>query len=139
MSILAALLLGLLQLQIPQPTGFVNDFARVLRPDDVALMTSLIEDVRRQSGGEIAVVTLPDLQGRPAMEVARDIGRQWGVGAQGGAGDRARNAGVVLLLKPGALVWLPGGLGERLATVDLTFLSFISYIATIAAAGRPAS
>ena len=36
------------------------------------------------------------------MEVARDIGREWGVGAQGGAGDRARNAGVVLLLKPGA-------------------------------------
>ena len=50
---------------------------------------------------EIVVVTLPDLAGRAAMQVARDIGRQWGVGATGQAGDRARNAGVILLLKPG--------------------------------------
>jgi uncharacterized protein len=36
-----------------------------------------------------------------SIEVARDIGRQWKVGALGGPGDRARNAGVILLLKPG--------------------------------------
>ena len=92
----------LLQLQIPQPVGYVNDFARVVQATDAQRMTALIEEVRSKSGGEIAVVTLPDLQGRPAMEVARDIGRQWGVGARGGPGDRARNAGVVILLKPGA-------------------------------------
>jgi uncharacterized protein len=65
-------------------------------------MVVLIEEVRARSGGEIAVVTLPDLGGRASIEVARDIGRQWGVGARGGPGDRARNAGLVLLLKPGA-------------------------------------
>src|SRR4051812_40406023 len=65
-------------------------------------MLAVIDEVRQKSRGEIVVVTLPDLGGRAASDVARDIGRQWKVGAIGGAGDAARNAGVVLLLKPGA-------------------------------------
>jgi uncharacterized protein len=89
------------QLQIPQPVGWVNDFAAVIDPATERAMIDLIEEVRSKSEGEIVVVTLSDLGGRPSIEVARDIGRQWRVGARGGPGDRARNAGVVLLLKPG--------------------------------------
>lgn len=89
------------QLQIPPPIGYVNDFANVIDPRSEQAMLALIEEVRSKSGGEIAVVTLPDLAGRTSLEVARDIGRQWRVGARGGPGERARNAGVVLLLKPG--------------------------------------
>ncbi len=89
------------QLHIPQPVGFVNDFADVIDPATEQAMLVLIEEVRSKSGGEIVVVTLPDLGGRASIEVARDIGRQWRVGARGGPGDRARNAGLVLLLKPG--------------------------------------
>lgn len=95
-------LLVALQLQIPAPVGYVNDFAGILRPEIAARMTRLIDSVRARSGGEIAVVTLKDLGGRPSLEAAVQIGRQWGVGARGGAGDPARNAGVVVLLKPGA-------------------------------------
>jgi uncharacterized protein len=97
---LQALLL-LAQLQIPAPVGYVNDFAGILDPVTRQRLLGVIEEVRRKSGGEIVVVTLPDLGGRPSIEVARDIGRAWKVGAQGGPGERARNAGVVLLLKPG--------------------------------------
>ncbi len=89
------------QLQIPDPVGYVNDFAHVLDGASQQQMLAVIEEVRQKSGGEIVVVTLPDLGGRSAIDVARDIGRQWKVGAQGGPGDRAKNAGVVLLLKPG--------------------------------------
>jgi hypothetical protein len=96
------ILLATMQLQLPDPVGFVNDFAGVLTTADQRGMLALIEEVRQKSGGELVVVTLPDLQGRAAIAVARDIGRQWGIGAVGQAGDRARNAGVVLLLKPGA-------------------------------------
>ncbi|MCZ6856630.1 MAG: TPM domain-containing protein, partial [Gemmatimonadetes bacterium] len=93
--------LAALQLQIPEPVGFVNDFANVIHDRDERAMSILIDEVRRQSRGEIVVVTLRDLDGREPMDVARDIGREWGVGGMGGAGDPARNAGVVLLLKPG--------------------------------------
>jgi uncharacterized protein len=97
---LAPLLL-LAQLQIPAPNGYVNDFARVVDPASRNAMLAVINEVKQKSGGEIVVVTLTDLGGRPSITVARDIGRQWKVGAQGNAGDRARNAGVILLLVPG--------------------------------------
>ena len=104
--LLSALLGLLLQLpgpalQIPAPTGYVNDFAKVIDPASRAAMEDLIARVRAGCGGEIVVVTLPDLKGRAPIEVARDIGRDWKVGAQGAAGDERRNTGVVLLLVPG--------------------------------------
>jgi uncharacterized protein len=90
-----------LQLQIPAPTGYVNDFAGILDPASKQAMQGVIDEVREKSGGEIVVVTLPGIEGRASIDVARDIGREWKVGATGGPGDRARNAGVIVLLVPG--------------------------------------
>jgi uncharacterized protein len=95
-------LLLALQLQVPAPTGYVNDFAGVIDPDSRREMLAIIDEVRQKSMGEIVVVTLRDLGGRPSIDLARDIGRQWKVGAMGGPGERARNAGIILLFKPGA-------------------------------------
>ena len=53
------------QLQIPQPIGYVNDFAHIIPDANQATMQAIIADVRAKSGGEIVVVTLPDLGGRP--------------------------------------------------------------------------
>ena len=98
-----ALIVALLfQLQLPAPTGYVNDFAKVIDPASRAAMDSVIDQVRAASGGEIVVVTLADIGGRASIDVARDIGRAWKVGAQGAAGDPKRNTGTVLLLVPGA-------------------------------------
>lgn len=83
-----------------RPTGVVSDFADVLDAAAEARMTRLIETVRAGSRGEIAVVTLRDIGNREAIDVALQIGRAWGVGAQADIGDRARNAGVVVLLIP---------------------------------------
>ncbi len=88
------------QQSIPAPRGLVSDFAGVIPAADVDRMTRLAEAVKSATGGEIAVVTLPDIAGREASEFARRIGREWGVGKQAGIGDRARNAGVVILLVP---------------------------------------
>ncbi len=85
---------------IPRPTGRVSDFANVIAAEDEARITQLIEQVLAGSRGEIAVVTLPDLAGREVGDVALAIGREWGVGAAADVGDRARNAGVVVLLVP---------------------------------------
>jgi uncharacterized protein len=101
LSLLAAVwALQLGQIQVPKPVGFVNDFARVISPDASARLQRIIADVRAKSRGEIVVVTLPDLGGRDAADVAREIARQWKVGAAGGPGDRARNTGVVILIVP---------------------------------------
>jgi uncharacterized protein len=88
------------QIQLPNAVGYVNDFANVISPDAKSRIERIIQDVRAKSGGEIVVVTLADLQGRDASEVALQIGRQWKVGASGGPGDRARNTGVIILVVP---------------------------------------
>jgi uncharacterized protein len=89
------------QLQVPAPQGYVNDFAGAIDSRLEGVMAALITEVQQKTGGEIAIVTLSDLEGRESIDVARDIGRQWGVGAERTAGSRASNAGVVVLLVPG--------------------------------------
>ena len=63
-------------------------------------MDAVIAEVREKTKGEIAVVTLADIDDRAASDVAVEIGRQWGVGAKAEAGDRSKNLGVVVLLVP---------------------------------------
>ncbi len=87
-------------LRIPAPRGFVNDFAGVLDRAAVERMEAIARQVQDRSGGEIAVVTMRDLGGREAADVALRIGREWKVGAKAAIGDARRNAGVVVLLVP---------------------------------------
>ena len=95
-----ATLVVLAQIAIPPPRGYVNDFAGVLDSQSVRHMEAVIAEVRAKTGGEIAVVTLPDIGDRAASDVALQIGRQWGVGAKGAPGDPKKNLGVVVLLVP---------------------------------------
>src|SRR5919108_3306810 len=88
----AALLLQ--GIQVPQPRGYVNDFANVIPAASASRIERIIDDVRAKSGGEIVVVTLPDVGQRDVADVAREIGRQWKVGRAGKPGDPARNNGV---------------------------------------------
>src|SRR3954465_10184069 len=97
----AAWLLLLTQgIQIPPPTGLVNDFAHVLQPEAAQQMERIAQDVRTKSRGEMAIVTLPNIGTRDVQEVALQIGRQWKVGKIGNPGDATRNAGAVILLVP---------------------------------------
>ncbi|MBR9989629.1 MAG: TPM domain-containing protein [Gemmatimonadetes bacterium] len=85
---------------IPEPVGYVNDFANVIPAEREAAMQRVIDEVRQKSGGEIVVVTLPSLEGRSRDEVALRIGREWGIGQRGEPGDPARNTGVLILVVP---------------------------------------
>jgi uncharacterized protein len=44
---------------IPEPVGFINDFAEVLSAVDEARTLHLIDEVRGKSGGEMVIVTMP--------------------------------------------------------------------------------
>jgi uncharacterized protein len=95
------------QTVLQPPRGFgtttadvVVDAARVLDAASIARINALSWTVHAGSRGEVVVVTLPDLGGQAVGDVALAIGRAWGVGANAPIGDRARNAGVVVLLVP---------------------------------------
>ncbi|HET7457143.1 MAG TPA: TPM domain-containing protein [Gemmatimonadaceae bacterium] len=114
MGLRAALLGGVLlavqgtAVQIPAPPrGFgtsaaevVVDDAHVLSPESVDLINRIAFDVHAKSGGEMAVVTVPDIGQRDVSAVALQILRGWKIGAAGKPGDPARNRGVVVLIVP---------------------------------------
>ena len=87
-------------LTLPAPRGLVNDFANVIPADRAARIEAIAQAVRDRSGGEIAVVTLPDIGDRDPGDVALQIGREWKVGSAAKIGNAARNAGTVILVVP---------------------------------------
>ena len=101
-------LIALQAVQIPPaPRGYgtgaaeiVVDAAGVLPSTSVDRINRIAFDVHQKSGGEMAVVTLPDIGLRAPVDVALAIGRAWRVGANAAIGQRTRNAGVVILLVP---------------------------------------
>lgn len=100
--------LALQTIQVPAPPrGFsptqadvVLDSAHVLSPEAVERINRVAFDVHAKSGGELTVVTLPDLGGRDVADVALQILRQWGLGKAAPVGNRTRNAGAVILIVP---------------------------------------
>lgn len=93
--LIAALLLPATALAaFPKPTGFVNDFAGVIDAGTRTKLEALLASFERQSGAEIAVATLPSLEGLPIEEVAVDLFAQWGIGKQG------KDDGVLFLVAP---------------------------------------
>lgn len=83
-----------------RPTGFVTDAAGALDPGAVGRLEALAQRLKNVTGAELAVVVLPTIGDRAAVDVAVAIGRAWGVGAAAAVGDPRRNAGLVILLVP---------------------------------------
>lgn len=78
---------------IPErPTGFVNDYAHMLSADEVVSLETKISQFEKQTSNEIAVVTIPSLDGDTIENVAQQIFTQWGLGK------KDKNNGVLLLI-----------------------------------------
>ncbi|MGV3709607.1 MAG: TPM domain-containing protein [Gemmatimonas sp.] len=86
--------------QLPAPTGYVNDFAAVLGQGSRTALEDLARRVNVATKGDMVIVTLRDIGDRAPAEMALTIGRQWKVGANAEIGDRARNAGTIILVVP---------------------------------------
>lgn len=78
----------------PQLTGPVVDAANVI-PDDVeARMTQKLLAFNQQSGRQLQVATVADLQGYEISDYGYQLGRAWGIG------DKEKNDGAILLVAP---------------------------------------
>ncbi len=78
----------------PSPTGFVNDFAGVISPSTREHLESMLTSFERSTGDEIAVVTLPSLEGDTVENVAVQLYQQWGIGKKG------KDNGALFLVAP---------------------------------------
>jgi uncharacterized protein len=75
-----------------QPAGRVSDFAEMLTEDEEAALQSMAERVEKATGAQMAVVTVPTLDGIGVEEYANRLFKQWGIGRKG------KDDGVLLLV-----------------------------------------
>ena len=66
-----------------QPTGFVNDFAGVLTGSQRLEIENRLAEFRKNTGAEIAVVTIKSLDGDTVENYAVELFREWGIGQEG--------------------------------------------------------
>ncbi|MDY0874187.1 TPM domain-containing protein [Dongia rigui] len=79
---------------LPALTGRVVDLAGILSQSVETALSAKIEAHENATGGQIVVVTLPDLMGRPIEDWGLMLGRGWGIGQKG------KDNGIVFLIAP---------------------------------------
>lgn len=75
-----------------KPQGYLSDFAGVVDAPTKQALEQYCTRVEQVTGVQMALVTLPTLEGEPVEDVANTIFRAWGVGHKG------KNDGIMLLL-----------------------------------------
>src|SRR5512141_46542 len=75
-----------------KPQGYISDYAGVIDPAAKAALEQYCALVEAKTGAQIAVLTVPSLEGEPVEDVANSVFRKWGVG------QKTTNEGVLLLL-----------------------------------------
>ncbi len=76
----------------PALTGRVVDDANVIPPDVEARLTQKLATLETQSGRQLVVATLPDLQGYEIADYGYQLGRAWGIGS------KDKNSGALLIV-----------------------------------------
>ena len=66
-----------------RPQGLVNDFAGVMSPRVAQQLESALLDLERQTGAEVAIVTVPTVPEGDIERAAVDLVRDWGIGKRG--------------------------------------------------------
>jgi len=93
--LLLAVLNGrLLDAALPDHTGAVTDLASVLSPAAEQEILARLSDVEAQTTAEIAVATVPSLDGMSVEDYGNRLFRQWGIGQKG------KDNGVLILVAP---------------------------------------
>jgi uncharacterized protein len=66
-----------------KPNGFVNDYARLLTQDQISSIENKISTFEKNTGSEIAVVTIDSLGGDTVENFAEELFKEWGIGKKG--------------------------------------------------------
>jgi uncharacterized protein len=80
--------------KFPPLTGRVVDDAGILSADTEAKLTAELEALQQETGHQLVVATLPDLQGYEIEDYGYQLGRAWGIG-----GAKADD-GAILIVAP---------------------------------------
>ncbi len=79
------------QTSLPQPTGFINDYAGVLDAGMRDQLEAIATELKQKTKAEVAVAVIQSLEGDSIESYANILAEQWGVGDE-------EDRGVLLLL-----------------------------------------
>ncbi|MGD0585890.1 MAG: TPM domain-containing protein, partial [Oryzomonas sp.] len=92
LALLVLLPLPLPALDVPQLSGRINDYARILSPGTAQQLEQKLAAFERDQSTQIAVLTVPSLQGDDIDQFSIRVAEQWKLGQKG------RDNGVLLVL-----------------------------------------
>jgi len=103
----------------PNPPRLVNDFAGMLKAEEVSMLEQKLVAFNDSTSTQIAVVIIPSLGGYDKADYAQRMAEKWGIGRKG------LNNGVLILVKPktgdsNGQVQIAPGYGLEGAIPDLT-------------------
>jgi len=103
----------------PSPPRLVNDFAGLLKPDEVNMLEQKLVSFNDSTSTQIAVVIVSTLDGYDKADYAQQLAEKWGIGQKG------LNNGVLVLVKPktadsNGQVQIAQGYGLEGAIPDIT-------------------
>jgi uncharacterized protein len=78
----------------PVPPKLVNDFAGMLKADEVSMLEQKLVAFNDSTSTQIAIVIVPSLEGYDKADYAQRLAEKWGIGQKG------KNNGVLILVKP---------------------------------------
>jgi len=116
--LLAALLLVAVQTfaapALPAARGYVNDYAGLLSPAAAARVERYLADFHRSDSTQIAVLTIPSLDGEDLEGYSVRVAQGWGIGQQG-----RDNGALLLVAKAERAVRIEVGYGLEDRLTDL--------------------
>lgn len=110
----------------PNPPRLVNDFASMLSSQEVFELEQKLVAFSDSTSTQIAIVTVPSLDGTDISDYAQKLAEKWGIGTKG------RDNGVLILVKPKTsdsrgYVKIASGYGLEGALPDITCAEIVDY------------
>ena len=97
----------------PKFTGLVVDAANVIPDDREAALRAKLEALQKDTHRQLAVVTIPSLEGYPIEDYGYRLGRSWGVGL-----DKADNGSLLIVAPNDRRVRVEAGYGVEPVLTD---------------------
>jgi uncharacterized protein len=110
----------------PVPPRLVNDFAGMLKADEVNALEQKLVTFNDSTSTQIAIVIVPSLDGYDKSDYAQRLAEKWSIGQKG------LNNGVLILVKPKTAdsngeVFIAQGYGLEGAIPDITCGEIVDY------------
>ncbi len=101
-------------LEVPRPTGYVNDSAGMLTSSTKLKLEHFLEGFERSDSTQLVVLTIPTLEGEVLEEYALKAAEAWGIGQKG-----KDNGALLLIAKQERKIRIEVGYGLEGRLTDL--------------------